>query len=102
MSCATMTKMQQCPALAVTACQAPPRRWLSLGRWLNLALLGTAATAALAFVGALALAGHGAPPIAVVELPRVVITGERLPQPACPVPTDALTPHCPLPLTPLE
>lgn len=106
MSCITMNEVQQCREQAAVPAR-PPLPLQPLGRWLNGALLGTAATAALGFVGALALAGHGAPPVAVVELPRIVISAQRLPPAplpgtSCPVPTETLSARCPLPPSALE
>jgi hypothetical protein len=78
MNTITMRQSQQCLRRG-----RPCLRWpQGLGRWLRGALLGVVATGTVALFGAFALVVRPAPaatePV-VVELPRVVITGQRLP-----------------------
>lgn len=78
MNAITMRQSQQCRPAGRPCLRWPP----GLGRGLRGALMGVVATGTVALLGAFALVVRPAPaavaPV-VVELPRVVVTGQRVP-----------------------
>lgn len=108
MNAPLMNKMQLCCAGAGRLEGAPkPQRGAPAAKRRGGLPQAAAMRAATLVLAAASLAGAAAvwlavsreePALAIVELPRVVITATRLPAGACPVPVEPADADCPVPL----